>query len=72
VIVPQTKEAERMIGMMNKILPAFLYHMLLQLDFTENIVKSLLEKSCKASLVAGILNCKWQSDVRTLTMLAEE
>jgi hypothetical protein len=42
VITPQTKEAERMIGMMNKNLPAFLYHMLLELDFTEDIVKSLL------------------------------
>jgi hypothetical protein len=72
VIIPKTEEAERMIGMMNKNLPAFLYHMLLELDFTEDIVKSLLKKSCKASLVADILNCRWQSYVRTLTMLAEE
>ncbi len=72
VIIPQTKEAERMIGMMNRNLPVFLYHMLLELDFTEDIVKSLLKKSCEASLVADILNCKWQSDVRALTTLAEE
>jgi hypothetical protein len=61
-----------MIGMMNKNLPAFLYHMLIELDFTEDIVKNLLKKSCITSLVADIPNCKWQSDVRTLTMLAEE
>jgi hypothetical protein len=61
-----------MIGMMNKNPPAFLYHMLLELDFIEDTVKSLLKKSCKASLVADILNCKWQSDVRTLRMFAEE
>jgi hypothetical protein len=72
VIVPQPEEAERMIGMMNKNLPAFLYHILLELDVTEDIVKSLLKKSCEESLVADILNCKWQSDVRTLTTLAEE
>ena len=72
VITPQTKEAERMIGMMNKNLPAFLYHILLELDVTEDIVKSLLKKSCEESLVADILNCKWQSDVRTLTTLAKE
>jgi hypothetical protein len=72
VIVPQTKEEERMIGMVNKNLPAFLYHMLLELDFTEDIVKSLHKKACEASLVADILNCKWQSDVRVLEMLAEE
>jgi hypothetical protein len=46
--------------------------MLLKLDFTEDIVKSLLQKSYKASLVADILNCKWQSDVKTLTTLTEE
>jgi hypothetical protein len=57
-----------MIGMMNKNLLAFLYHMLLELDIKEDIVKILLKKSCKASLVADILNCKWQSDAR----LAEE
>jgi hypothetical protein len=45
-----------MIGMMNKNLTVFLYHMLLELDFTEDIVKSLLKKSYKASLVADILN----------------
>ncbi len=69
VIVPQTKEAESMIGMMNKNLPTFLYHMLLKLDFTEDIIKNLLKKSYKASLVADMLNCKWQSGVRTLTTL---
>jgi hypothetical protein len=46
VIVPQTKEAEHMIGMMNKNLPVFLYHMILKLGFTEDIVKSLL-KGCR-------------------------
>jgi hypothetical protein len=45
--------------------------MLLELGFTEDFVKSLLKKSCKASLVADILNCKWQSDVRTLMTLEE-
>ncbi len=33
VIIPQVKEAERMIGMMKKNLPAFLHHMLLEVDF---------------------------------------
>ncbi len=62
-----------MIGMMNKNLTVFLYHMLLELDFTEDIFKSLLKKSYKAfSLVADILNCKWQSDVSTLMPLTEE
>jgi hypothetical protein len=55
VIVPQTEEAERMVGMMNKNLPAFLYHMLLEIDFTEEIIKKLLQKSCERSLVSRTL-----------------
>jgi hypothetical protein len=72
VIVTQTEEAERVIGMMNKNLPAFLYHMLLELDFMEDIIKYLLKNSCEASLVADIPNCKWQSGVRTMMTLADE
>ncbi len=33
IIIPQAKDAERMIGIMNMNLPAFLYHMLLKADF---------------------------------------
>jgi hypothetical protein len=54
VIIPQAKEAERMIGMMNKNLPAFLYHMLLEVDFPEEFVKKLVKESGKASLVADV------------------
>jgi hypothetical protein len=56
MILPQTEKAERMIGMVNKNLPKFLYHMPIELDFTEDIVKSLLKNSCEASLFADILN----------------
>ncbi len=61
-----------MMGMMNKNLPAFLYHMLLEIDFTEGIIKKLLKNSCKASLVAQIPQCKWHSGSRTLTTPEEE
>ena len=72
IIVPQTEEAERMVGMMNKNLPAFLYHMLLEIDFTEDIVKKLLQTSCETSLVAQIPQCKWDSGLRTITTPEEE
>jgi hypothetical protein len=58
IIVPQTEEMERMMGMMNKNLPAFLYHMLLEIDFTKDIIKKLLKNSCEASLVTQIPQCK--------------
>ena len=72
IIVPHTEEAERMVGMMNKNLPAFLYHMLLEIDFTEDIVSKLLKTSCETSLVTQISQCKWHSGTRTLTTPEEE
>jgi hypothetical protein len=48
VIIPQAEEAERMIGMMNKSLPAFLHHMLLEADFPEEFVKKLIKELCEA------------------------
>ena len=72
IIIPQAKEAERMIGMMNKNLPIFLHHMLLEADFPEEIVKKLIKESCKVSLVAEISSCKWDCKTRTLTTIADE
>jgi hypothetical protein len=44
VIIPQAEEAEKMIGMMNKNLPAFLHHMLLEAVFPKKFVNSLSAK----------------------------
>ncbi len=43
VIILQAEEAERMIRMMNKNLPAFLYHMLLEAAFPKDFVKKVLK-----------------------------
>ncbi len=72
VIIPQAKEAERMIGMMNKNSPAFLYHMLLEADFPEEFVKKLIKESCQLSLVAEVSSCLWDGETRTLTTVANE
>ena len=46
--------------------------MLLEIDFTEDIIKQLLQKSCDTSLVAQISQCKWNRGDRTLTTPEEE
>lgn len=46
--------------------------MLLEIDFTEDIINKLLKNSCEASLVAQISQCKWVSSTRTLTTPEEE
>ncbi len=71
VIIPQSEEAERMIGMMNKNLPAFLHHMLLEAAFPKDFVKKLLKNSCEGSLVSDVSSCKWDSKTRTITTVAD-
>jgi hypothetical protein len=72
VIIPQAEEAERMIGMMHKNVPAFLFHILTDAGFTNDFIKELLRRTCKASLVAKVPLCKWDSATRSLTNPADE
>jgi hypothetical protein len=50
IIIPIMAEAERMALMMNKNLPAFLWHMLREHSMPKEFIKDLLGKSCEASL----------------------
>jgi hypothetical protein len=58
IIIPNTPEAERLVGMMNKNLPAFLSNMLKEQGFPKEFIKDLIKKSCEASLVADMHHCK--------------
>ena len=71
IIIPQAEEAEQMVGMMNKNLADFLHHMLLELDFNEEVIKLLIKKSREQSLMNKIWSCKWNSKTRTLTTPAD-
>jgi hypothetical protein len=55
IIIPQAEEAERMVGMMNKKIAAFLDHMLLEMDFTEEIINFL-----SRNLVRLLLSAQYQ------------
>jgi hypothetical protein len=72
VVIPQAEEAERMIGMMNKNLPAFLFHILTEAGFTDDFLQELFRRTCEASLVAEVSTCKWDHATRTLTTRADE
>jgi hypothetical protein len=72
VIIPQAEEAEQMIGMMHKNLPAFLSHILTEAGFTDDFIKQLLKRTCEASLVEEVPLCKWDSETFTLTTPADE
>jgi hypothetical protein len=65
-------EAEHVVLMMNKNLPAFLWHMLREHGMPKEFIKDLLEISCEASLVAEVCKCTWDEKIRTLTTKEEE
>jgi hypothetical protein len=67
IIIPSTPEAERMVGMMNKNLPAFLWHMLIEQGLPEDFISGLLNKLCEAMMLAKATKCKWDTKSRTLT-----
>jgi hypothetical protein len=67
IIIPNTPEAERMVGMMNKNLPAFLWHMLIEQGLPEDFITGLLNESCKATMLAEVTKCQWDTNSRTLT-----
>jgi hypothetical protein len=67
IIIPNTPEAERMVGMMNKNLPAFLGHMLTKQGLSDQFIKDLLNQSCEASMLVEVTKCTWEAGSRTLT-----
>jgi hypothetical protein len=70
VVIPNTPEAERMLLMMNKNLPAFLWYMLLEQGYPEQFIKDLLQHTCEASMLAEMYRCQW--DKRTCTLTTDE
>jgi hypothetical protein len=49
IIIPNTPDAETMICMMNKNIAAYLQYTLIEQGFSQDFVKSLLEKLCEAA-----------------------
>ena len=56
-VVANTEEASKMIETTNKIVTAFLYHVMREWDMDEEFIKRLLSKAVNPKLVADINNC---------------
>jgi hypothetical protein len=67
VVIPNTPKAERILLMMNKNLPAFLWHMLLKQGLPKEFIKDLLTCICEASMLAEMHKCQWDEETCTLT-----
>jgi hypothetical protein len=71
IIIPNTLKAEQMVRMMNKNLPAFLWHMLLEQGLPEQFITDLNKKTCEAHMVSKLSTCIWDAATRTLTTAKE-
>ncbi len=67
IIIPNTPEAEHLVGMMNKNLPAFLLNVLREQGLPEEFIDDLLKNSCEATMLAKMHQCKWDPTNRVLT-----
>jgi hypothetical protein len=70
LIIPNTPEAEKLVGMMNKNLPAFLFHTLKEQGLPDEFIAELLQRSCEVTMLAEMSRCKW--DVTTRTLMTED
>ncbi len=59
IITPNMPEAKQLIGMMNKNLPAFLFHMLQEQGMPNIFIDGLLKNSSEARMLANMSRCKW-------------
>ena len=71
-VVANTEEASKMIETTNKILAAFLYHVMREWDMDEEFIKRLLSKAVNPKLVADINNCTWDKKTQTLCTPGDE
>ncbi len=67
LVIPNTPEAKRLIGMMNKNLPAFLFHMLKEQGLPNKFLNELPQKSCEATMLTDMHCCKWDATNRVIT-----
>jgi hypothetical protein len=59
IIIPNIPEAEHLVGMMNRNLPAFLLNALREQGLLEEFIDDLLKNSCEATMLAKMHQCKW-------------
>ena len=67
IVVPNSPEAERMVVMMNKNLPAYVGNVLKDQGLPESYLFELVRRSCCPVMVAKISQCKRDQDTCTLS-----
>ena len=67
IVIPNTPEAETMVAMMNKQLPAYLTFYLHNLRMDKYFIRKLLTRACCPALIHKINTCQWDKETKVLT-----
>ena len=67
IVFPNSPEAERMVIMMNKNLPAYVGHVLKDQGLPDSYLLELVKRLCCLVMVVEINQCHWNPDSGTLT-----
>jgi hypothetical protein len=67
IVFPNSQEAERMVIMMNKNLPAYVGHVLKDQGLPDSYLLELVKRLSCPVMVAEINQCHWDPDSGTLT-----
>ena len=72
IVIPNTPEAETMVAMTNKQLPAYLTFYLDDIGIDTEFIRKLLTRACCSELMHEIKYCQWDKDTKVLTTPGEK
>ena len=72
IVIPNTPEAETMVAMMNKQLPAYLTFYLHYLGMDKDFIRKILTRACFPVLMHEIYSCQWDKETKVLTNPGEK
>ena len=71
IVIPNTPEAETMVAMMNKQLPAYLKFYLDNPEMDKDFIRKILTRACCPELMHEIHSCQWNKETKVLTTPGE-
>lgn len=72
MVIPNTKDAEMILDMMNRNPPAYLRFTLHDQGFPDNFIRTLLERTCKAATVVESYKYQWDKATKTISSEKEK
>ena len=72
IVIPNTPEAETMVAMMNKQLPAYMTFYLDGIGIDKDFISKLLTRAFCQALMHEINSCQWDKETKVLTTPREK